>query len=116
MPLLLGLWTWFMSGSRQSLPPSPHRGPTYTRGMMRGWRMKFLLRSPSNSGGELGAKIQPLFFFFFCFFRATPAAYGDSQARGPIGAAAASLYQSHSHVISEPHLQPTHQLTAIPEL
>ena len=35
-----------------------------------------------------------LFFFFssFVFFRATPAAYGGSQARGQIGAAAASLH------------------------
>ena len=33
-----------------------------------------------------------LFFFFlsFCFFTAAIAAYGDSQARGPIGAVAAS--------------------------
>ena len=28
-------------------------------------------------------------------FRATPVAYGSSQARGPIGAAAASLHHSH---------------------
>ena len=32
-----------------------------------------------------------LFFFFFCFFRAPPVAYGSSQARGRVGAAAASL-------------------------
>ena len=30
-------------------------------------------------------------FFFFCLFRATPRAYGSSQARGSIGAAAAGL-------------------------
>ena len=30
------------------------------------------------------------FFFFFCFFRATPAAYGSSQARGQIRATAAT--------------------------
>ena len=35
-----------------------------------------------------------LFFFFFFFFRATPAAYGGSQARGQIGAAATGLYHS----------------------
>ena len=28
-------------------------------------------------------------FFFLCLFRAVPTAYGGSQARGPIGAAAA---------------------------
>ena len=43
---------------------------------------------------------------------AAPAAYGGSQARGRIGAAAASLHQSHSNAGSEPRLQPTPQLTA----
>ena len=32
-------------------------------------------------------------FFFFLRFRATPLAYGSSQARGPTGAGAASLLQ-----------------------
>ena len=39
-------------------------------------------------------------FFIFCLFafsRASHAAYGGSQARGPIGAAAVSLRQSHSN-------------------
>ena len=36
-----------------------------------------------------------LFFSFFClFFRVAPVAYGDSQARGQIGAAAAGLHHS----------------------
>ena len=43
---------------------------------------------------------------------AAPAAYGGSQARGRIGAVAAGLCQSHSNEGSEPHLQPTPQLTA----
>ena len=58
------------------------------------------------------------FFFFFCLFAiswATPVAYGGSQARGPIGAVAASLCQSHSNAGSEPHLQPTPQLMATPD-
>ena len=51
------------------------------------------------------------FFFFFClFFRAAPAAYGGSQARGRIGAVAAGLYHSHSNARSKPCLQPTLQL------
>ena len=33
-----------------------------------------------------------------------PAAYGDSQARGPIGAVATGLRQSHSNSESKPHL------------
>ena len=43
---------------------------------------------------------------------ATPAAYGGSQARGQIGAAAPSLYHSHGNDRSEPHLQPTPQFAA----
>jgi len=34
------------------------------------------------------------FFFVFCPFRATPMAYGGSQARGLIGAVATSLHHS----------------------
>ena len=40
-------------------------------------------------------------FVLFCLFAiswAAPAAYGDSQARGPIGAVATSLCHSHSNV------------------
>ena len=45
------------------------------------------------------------FFFFFLFvFRASLATYGSSQAMGLIGAAAASLYYSHSYMGSELHL------------
>ena len=39
----------------------------------------------------------------FCLFRAAPIAYGASQARGQIGATAASLHQSHSNVGSLTH-------------
>ena len=41
-------------------------------------------------------------FCFFCLFRATPAAYRDSQARGLIGTVAAGLCQRHSNGRSEP--------------
>ena len=43
-------------------------------------------------------------FFFFCLFRAASAAYEGTQARGPIGAAAAGLLHSRSNMGSEPHL------------
>ena len=59
-----------------------------------------------------------LFYFFFCLFAiswAAPAAYGGSQARGLIGAVAAILRQSHSNAGFEPCLQPTPQLTAMPD-
>ena len=54
------------------------------------------------------------FFRLFAFSRAAPAAYGGSQARGLIGAVATGLRQSHSNSGSEPCLQPTPQLTAMP--
>ena len=54
-----------------------------------------------------------LSLFFLSFSRATPAAHGGSQARGPIGAAAAGLPPGPSNTGSEPHLQPTPQLTAM---
>ena len=57
------------------------------------------------------------FFYFFVFypFRATPAAYRGSQARGLIRAIATSLRQSHSNAGSETCLRPTPQLTATPD-
>ena len=42
--------------------------------------------------------------FFFSFFTATPLAYGSSQAKGRIGAAAAGLCHGHSNTGSELHL------------
>ena len=56
---------------------------------------------------KLSERRQSAFFFFFgLFFRATPAASGSFQARGPIGAVAAGLCHSHSHAGSEsPDLQ-----------
>ena len=66
-----------------------------------------------------------IFFYFFVFLSfvvvvvaiswAAPAAYGDSQARGWIGAIATGLRQSHCNAGSEPRLQPTPQLTATPD-
>ena len=54
-----------------------------------------------------------LLFCLLTFFRATPMAYGGSQARGLIGATATGLCQSHSNVGSEPRLRLTPQLTAM---
>ena len=61
-----------------------------------------------------------IFFFFsffglFAFSRATSTAYGESQARGQIGAIATGLHQSHTNAGSKPHLQPTPQLMATPD-
>ena len=51
-------------------------------------------------------------FFFFCLFRATPTAYGGSQARGQIGDVATGLRHSHSNMGPKPCLWPTPQLMA----
>ena len=51
------------------------------------------------------AKVFGFFFFFsFLLFRAAPAAYGGSQARGLIRATAAALPHNHSNARSEPCL------------
>ena len=54
-------------------------------------------------------------YLVFRLFRAAPSAYGGSQAWGPFGAAAAGLCYNGSNAGSEPHLQPTPQLMAIPD-
>ena len=66
------------------------------------------------------ATLDPLFIFcfFFCLFTiswAAPTAYGGSQARGRIGAVVSGLCQSHSNAGSKLRLQPTPQLTAMPD-
>ena len=48
-------------------------------------------------------------------FRATPEAYGSSQARGQIGAIAAGLYHTWNNARFEPHLWPAPQLMATPD-
>ena len=53
------------------------------------------------------------FFFLFLLFRAEPEAYGSSQARGLVVAAAASLHYSHSDAGSELHLWPIPLLRAM---
>ena len=58
----------------------------------------------------LMASLMIYLFIYFCLFissRATPAAYGGSQARSLIRAVAASLRQSHSNDGSKLHLRPT---------
>ena len=72
----------------------------------------------SSVSGFQVPKNEQLYYLFslsrgsvlFCLFAiswAAPAAYEGSQARGPIGAVATGLRQSHSKLGSELHLQPT---------
>ena len=46
------------------------------------------------------------YIYIFCLFRAAPAAYGISQARGQIRAMGAGLRRSHNNAGSKPHLRP----------
>ena len=64
---------------------------------------------------NISLKVFGVFFGLFAISWAAPKAYGGSQARGLIGAIATGLRQSHSNAGSEPPLQPTPQLTAIPD-
>ena len=58
-----------------------------------------------------------MFLFFFLFlFRAALVAYGSSQTRGQIGAAAARLHHNHSKAGSETCLSSIPQLVATPIL
>ena len=54
-------------------------------------------------------------FFFPLFFMATPEAYGSSQDRGQIGAAADGLHRSQGNTKPEPHLQLMPWLVAMPD-
>ena len=54
-------------------------------------------------------------YFILLLFRAVPATYGDSQARRLIRDVPAGLHHSHTNSGSEPHLQPTPELTATPD-
>jgi len=56
-----------------------------------------------------------LIIYLFVFSRDVPVAYGGSQARGLIRAVVVGLSHSHSNAGSEPHLQPTPQLMAMPD-
>jgi len=60
--------------------------------------------------------LDPFFFFFFFLYRASPAAYGSSQARDQIGASVSSLCHNHSITGSKPSLQSTPQLTSMPHI
>ena len=60
-------------------------------------------------------KKKVILIFLFCLFRAAPAAYGSSQARGQIGATAVDQGHSHNNANSEPCLRPTPELTAMPD-
>ena len=56
---------------------------------------------------HLSSVLNYYYYYYFCLVRATPEAYGGSQARGLMGAVAPGLCHSHSNTGSEPCLWPT---------
>ena len=97
---------------------STHLGRRTSRTMMQQCDLSPSCQFPSLSHcvGLLFSGSHIFFFLFPPLFRAIPAAYVSSQARGWIGATAASLHHSHSNSESEPRLRPIPQLTARPDL
>ena len=88
-----------------------------------GWGQKVAGKSGSSElaltslmNNVLAAALLIFFFFgfvlFFCVFRPAPAAYGGSQARGPIRATAASLHRRSdpSHVCDLHHSSWQHRI------
>ena len=55
------------------------------------------------------------FLYLYLCFSTIPLAYGHFPGRGGFKAAAADLHPSHSNAVSKPRLQPTPQLTTMPD-
>ena len=99
-------WSWSWEGD--DLPPR-HLAFVATK---IGKRKK---KKKASVGGTI-LWCQVLFFVcFFAFSRATPKAYGSSQARDLIRAVATGICHSHSNARSKLHLWPAPQLTATPD-
>ena len=78
--------------------------------------LSFLLSSSVVSSPQW--PLHPSLFVSGCFFSIEGRTHGmwKFPGQGPAGAAAAGLHHSHSNPGSEPHLQPTPQLVAMPDL
>ena len=91
---------------------SKTRDRTPSSWMLVGFANQWATTGTPKAGGFIFYSKQTLYLYFF-LFRATPWAYGGSQARGLIGATAAGLHHNQSNVRSKPHLWPIPQLMAI---
>ena len=84
---------------------------TFTGHLKQNWRATWLLLiSLVKKQSQLS--FFSFFLFFSLLFRATPFAYGNSQARGWLRTTAAGLHHGYSNVGSQPCLWPTPQLRA----
>ena len=93
------------SWASSQVEPSNDSIPIYDL-TTRSWVRITQLAQPTHGGSKNNN--------FFLLVRVAPAAYGGSQARGQIGAVATGLCHRHSNARSKPCLQPTPQLTAMP--
>ena len=115
--LPVGSWEWLRS--LLWLQPTSHLQSCLCRTLLPSLHRR--CSSPGDSAvnllhENLSAPLNVLLFYFFILlFRAASAAYASSQARGRVGAAAASLQHRHSKPGWELLLQPTPQLTAMPD-
>ena len=109
--------------SRLDVGPNIGLRPLCPRLEVRGSIWKSCLRRRHRCTSQAGVcrmhkNVESLGFLFLCLFflfRATPVAYGHSQANSQIGATAASLWHSHRSAGPKPPLRPTPQLTATPD-
>ena len=103
----------------QATPRNPQTRLEHLQEALRreGKKRRLVAKCLGNAASSSPVKTQTMFWCFvlFCLFRATPVAYGGSQARGLIRATAAPLHHSHSNARSELHLQPPPQLMANPD-
>ena len=81
---------------RLPLPHQQHK-EVWGRGETTEILFRYLFPQISSWSAGIGFFVCLFFVFVFCLFRAAPVAYGGSQARGQMGAFAASLYHSHSN-------------------
>ena len=71
--------------------------------LVKGTLISKKVRSDYFSRRRVAISSNSFVLFGFCLSRAAPMAHGSSQAKGLVGATAASLHQSHGHARSEPH-------------
>ena len=105
--VLLGIFFRWLEMSDIPILPSSQ---TCVPGLFACWSWHSSLPVPcglwafTRAGSKLAQVKIVKFSLFFSPFYSSPTAYGNSQARGRIGAVAASLHHRHSNTISEPHL------------
>ena len=94
------VWTQHFHCGPGFNPWSGNSDPTSSRCTLRNTEKNCMAITEMHLLFRMRNKWMGFFFFFGFFFRAAPMAYGGSQARGQIGATAASLHHSHSNTRS----------------